>query len=71
MLLESHKITRVLPCPADPEKMRVIAGVSREICGVFPYLNAIEKGCIYDHPALTITIKRTENFLPYMLTKFH
>ena len=45
---------------ADPEKMRVIAGVSREICGVFPYLNAIEKGCICDHPALTITIKKDE-----------
>ena len=68
MLLESHKMIRILPCLADPEKMRVIAEVSREIDEVFPYLNAIMKGCIYNHPTLTLTIKSTENSLPCMLT---
>jgi ArsR family metal-binding transcriptional regulator len=58
MLLHSHKITRVLPCLADPEKIRVIAEISGEIHEVFPYLNAILKGCIYNHPALTLTIKK-------------
>jgi ArsR family metal-binding transcriptional regulator len=58
MLLHSYKITRTLPCLADPEKIRVIAEISDEIHEVFPYLNAILKGCIYNHPALTLTIKK-------------
>jgi ArsR family metal-binding transcriptional regulator len=58
MLLDSCKISRVLPCLADPEKIRVIAEISGEIHEVFPYLNAILKGCIYNHPALTLTIKK-------------
>jgi DNA phosphorothioation-dependent restriction protein DptG len=58
MLLHSYKITRTLPCLADPEKIRVIAEVSGEIYEVFPYVNAILKGCIYNHPALTLTIKK-------------
>ncbi len=36
MLLNSYKITRILPCIADPEKIRVIAEVSDEIQEVFP-----------------------------------
>jgi ArsR family metal-binding transcriptional regulator len=58
MLLNLCKITRILPCLADPEKIRVIADVSGEIHEVFPYLNAILKGCIYNHPANTLTIKK-------------
>jgi DNA phosphorothioation-dependent restriction protein DptG len=58
MLLNSCKITRVLPCLADPEKIRVIADISGEIHEAFPYLNAILKGCIYNHPAFTLTIKK-------------
>jgi DNA phosphorothioation-dependent restriction protein DptG len=58
MLLNSYKITRTLPCLADPEKIRVIAEISDEVHEVFPYLNAILKGCIYNHPALTLTIKK-------------
>jgi ArsR family metal-binding transcriptional regulator len=58
MLLNSYKITRTLPCLADPEKIRVIAEVIGEIHEVFPYLNATLKGCIYNHPALTLTIKK-------------
>jgi ArsR family metal-binding transcriptional regulator len=58
MLLESYKMTRILPCLADPEKIRVIVEVSGEIYEAFPYLNTILKGCIYNHPALTLTIKK-------------
>jgi len=58
MLLNSYKITRILPCLADPEKIRLVAEVSDEIQEVFPYLNALLKGCIYNHPALTLTIKK-------------
>jgi ArsR family metal-binding transcriptional regulator len=58
LLLRSYQITRILPCLADPEKIRVIAEIPDEIHEVFPYLNAILKGCIYNHPALTLTIKK-------------
>jgi ArsR family metal-binding transcriptional regulator len=58
MLLNWYKISRILPCLADPEKIRVIADVSGEIYEAFPYLNATLKGCIYNHPALTLTIKK-------------
>jgi ArsR family metal-binding transcriptional regulator len=60
MLLNSYKITRILPCIADPEKIRVIAEVSDQIHEIFPYLNAIIKGCIYNHPALTLTIRNED-----------
>jgi len=63
MLLSSYKITRTLPCLADPEKIRVIAEVSGEIHEVFPYLNGVLKGCIYNHPALTLTIKKDGKLL--------
>ncbi len=63
MLLHSCKITRILPCIADPEKIRVIAEVSDEIHEVFPYLNAVVKGCIYNHAALTLTIRNEEKLI--------
>ena len=63
MVLHSYQITRVLPCLADPEKIRVIAEVSGEIYEVFPYLNAILKGCIYNHPANTLTIRKDQKLI--------
>ncbi|HYA90051.1 MAG TPA: (Fe-S)-binding protein [Thermodesulfobacteriota bacterium] len=63
MLLQSYKITRTLPCLADPEKIRVIAELSDEIPEVLPYLNTILKGCIYNHPANTLTIKKDGKLL--------
>jgi ArsR family metal-binding transcriptional regulator len=53
----------MLPCLADPEKIRVVAEVLGEIHEVFPYLNAMLKGCIYNHPALTLTIKKEGKLL--------
>ena len=58
MLLKSNKITRVLPCLADPKKIRMIAEGSGEIYEAFPNLNANLKGCIDNHPALARTIKK-------------
>jgi len=63
MLLHSYKITRTLPCLADPMKIRVIAEVSGEIQEVFPYLNAALKGCIYNHPANTLTIRKDQKLI--------
>jgi ArsR family metal-binding transcriptional regulator len=69
MLLRSYKITRVLPCIADPEKIRIIAQVPDGIQEVFPYLNAILKGCIYNHPANTLTIRKDQKLIT--LHAFH
>jgi ArsR family metal-binding transcriptional regulator len=63
MLLHSYKITRTLPCLADPMKIRVIAEVSEEIQEAFPYLNAVLKGCIYNHPANTLTIRKDQKLI--------
>ncbi len=60
MLLHSYKISRTLPCLADPMKIRVIAEVSEEIQDVFPYLNTVLKGCIYNHAANTLTIRKDQ-----------
>ena len=63
MLLHSYKIIRTLPCLADPMKIRVIAEVSEEIQEVFPYLNAVLKDCIYNHPANTLTIRKDQRLI--------
>ena len=63
MLLSFYKITRILPCLADPEKIRVVAEVSGEIYEAFPYLNATMKECIYNHPAFTLTFKEGEKMI--------
>lgn len=63
MLLQSYKITRILPCIADPEKIRVVVDVSGEIHEAFPYLNATLKGCIYNHQALTLTLKQGDKLI--------
>jgi len=63
MLFRSYKITRILPCIADPEKIRVIAEVSGEIHEAFPYLNATLKECLFNHPAFNLTIKRGEKLI--------
>ena len=63
MLLRSYKITRILPCMADPEKIRVIAEVAGEIHEAFPYLNATLKGCIYNYSAHTLTIKKDQKLI--------
>lgn len=69
MLLHSYKITRVLPCLADPEKIRIIAEIPDAIPEVFPYLNATVKGCIYNHAANTLTIRKDQKLIS--LHPFH
>jgi ArsR family metal-binding transcriptional regulator len=69
MFFHSYQITRVLPCLADPEKIRVIAEISDEIHEVFPHLNATLKGCIYNHAANTLTIKKDQKLIT--LHAFH
>lgn len=58
MLLKSFRIYHILPCLADPRKIRAIAQLSDDIHGVLPYLNAVIKGGIYNHQAGILTLKK-------------
>ena len=58
MLLNSFQITHILPCLADPEKIRAIAQLSDDIREVLPYLNATLKGTVYNHRAGILTFKK-------------
>jgi len=51
------KIAEIMPCLADPEKIRFLAYIEKDISSTFPYLNAILKGAIYNHAGLTLTLK--------------
>jgi ArsR family metal-binding transcriptional regulator len=56
-LLSSIEITHILPCLADPSKIRFHAVASADLSEVLPYLNAVIARAIYNHavPALTFT----------------
>lgn len=58
MVLEGYRITYILPCLADPDKIRAIVELAEEIHEAFPYINALLKGCIYNHPAMILTLKK-------------
>ncbi len=56
-LVTSIEITHILPCLADPSKIRFHALCSADLTEALPYLNAIIPRGIYNHavPALTFT----------------
>ena len=56
--MKGYRITHILPCLADPDKIRAIVELSEEIQEAFPYINALLKGCIYNHPAMILTLKK-------------
>ncbi len=60
MLVDSIEITHVLPCFADPSKIRIHAWPSADLTDILPYLNAVLQRAIYHHaaPALTLTRER-------------
>lgn len=58
MDLKGFRITHILPCLADPDKIRAIVELDEEIHEAFPYINALLKGCIYNHPAMILTLKK-------------
>jgi len=57
MLVASFEITHVLPCLADPCKIRFHARPSADLSAALPYLNAVLPKAVYHHatPALTFT----------------
>jgi len=56
--VESIRITRILPCLADPAKVRARADISTDVSDLLPYLNATEKGAIYNPVAHTLTLRQ-------------
>ncbi|MFB0566667.1 MAG: (Fe-S)-binding protein [Candidatus Aminicenantaceae bacterium] len=58
MYVEDIKMSQIMPCLADPEKIRFIAYFDKNISDIFPYLNAILKGAIYNPNGQTLTIKK-------------
>lgn len=54
-LVGAIEIEHVLPCLADPSKIRFHARPSGDLAEMLPYLNAVLPGAIYNHavPALT------------------
>lgn len=56
--MKGYRITHILPCLADQDKIRAIVELDEEIQETFPYINALLKGCIYNHPAMILTLKK-------------
>ena len=42
------KIVEIMPCLADPEKIRFIVHIEKDISSVFSYLNGVLKAAIYN-----------------------
>lgn len=56
--VEAIAITRILPCPSEPGKIRVNAEPSRDVSGLLPYLNAVLGRPIYNPAAPALTVNR-------------
>jgi len=71
MLLESYTYEISLPpCNHGAQTVNAIAKLSNDISGVFPYLNAVVKGCIYDHDEKILMLKhegKTITMYPRMI----
>ena len=57
MLLRGYKFTAGM-CLADPDKIRIVAELTDDIGEALPYLNAINRGCTYNHNEQTLTMKK-------------
>ncbi|TKJ40013.1 Fe-S cluster protein [candidate division LCP-89 bacterium B3_LCP] len=57
-LLQNIEITQVIPCLADPKKIRFTADFQQDVSDVFPYLNTVVKSAIYNHAGRTLTIRK-------------
>jgi ArsR family metal-binding transcriptional regulator len=56
--VRSLQIVRVIPCLADPAKIRFSSEFDRDVAEIFPYLNASLQGVIYNHAGKTLTLRR-------------
>jgi ArsR family metal-binding transcriptional regulator len=58
VVVERIEITHVLPCWADPSKIRFHAEPSADLREALPYLNAVLPRAIYNHAALALTFSK-------------
>ena len=57
------RINATQPCLADPEKIRFISLVDKPIAQLFPYVNAVIKGAVYNANGHNITLKKGERIV--------
>jgi ArsR family metal-binding transcriptional regulator len=58
MYINEVKIEQILPCLADPEKIRFVAYLENDVSHILPYMNSILKGAIYNKFGNTLTINK-------------
>lgn len=58
LFVQRIDIAHILPCLADPRKIRFIAYFDRDVSEILPYLNAVMEGVVYVHAGKTLTIKK-------------
>jgi ArsR family metal-binding transcriptional regulator len=63
VLIERIEITHVLPCLADPSKIRFHAEPSADLQEALPYLNAALPGGIYNQTALALTFSKEHRII--------
>ncbi|HOK56182.1 MAG TPA: (Fe-S)-binding protein [bacterium] len=56
-------IEKILPCIADPEKIRFIASIDEDISEILPYLNVVLPKAIYNHEGKCLTITNEEGII--------
>ncbi|HUT73530.1 MAG TPA: (Fe-S)-binding protein [Armatimonadota bacterium] len=58
-LVGAIEISRILPCPSEPGKIRVNAETSCDVSELLPYLNAVLGRPIYNPAAPALTVNRS------------
>lgn len=58
MFIKKIQMAHILPCIADPDKIRFTAYLEKDVSELLPYLNAAIKGGIYNHQGQTLTIRK-------------
>ncbi|MCM8805398.1 MAG: Fe-S cluster protein [Candidatus Omnitrophica bacterium] len=56
-------IERIMPCIADPGKIRFVALIDENIDEILPYLNAILPTAIYNHAGKSLTVTKGERII--------
>jgi ArsR family metal-binding transcriptional regulator len=63
MYLEFIRLTKILPCLAEPGKIIVIGDPSRKLDEVLPYLATLPNVIAYNPEACTLTLRRQPGFI--------
>lgn len=69
MYLESIRLTRTLPCLAEPGKIQVVGTPSRSLAEVIPYLATLPGIVTYNPDKPSLTFRRKPGFLTLLEDK--